>query len=317
MADPTANLSFLPWVREGAATAIPAPDTLLPQRGVADLSASLSINGAPGAVAVDPVARAGGCHRRRCAAGRAHGAVARQPRLRAELPGLCRIRSARLPVAVHARARQRERPAAAVALPRRRARAARREHRAGERHLASGAAHRRRPPGRSTSCRTSPNAGRGRIRRSPRPTRRRRRSTPRCAARPSCRCRGSSARGASSPIRRTSPASFRRSSLGAGRGWAPRFPTAKSPPPMRWLLRGRSRTRRPRRPWGRPRSSSRSTISGDFTPGRSAISSRSHGLCIRSLRPTALVCAASTSAIPASRWRVAFRRVRPSISKVR
>ncbi len=48
MADP-ANLSFLPWVREGAATAIPAPDTLLPQRGVADLSASLSINGAPGA----------------------------------------------------------------------------------------------------------------------------------------------------------------------------------------------------------------------------------------------------------------------------
>jgi len=49
MPDPAAKLSFLPWVREGAATAIPAPDTLLPQRGVADLSASLSINGAPGA----------------------------------------------------------------------------------------------------------------------------------------------------------------------------------------------------------------------------------------------------------------------------
>jgi len=49
MADPAANLSFLPWVREGAATAIPAPDTLGRQRGVADLSASLSINSAPGA----------------------------------------------------------------------------------------------------------------------------------------------------------------------------------------------------------------------------------------------------------------------------
>src|SRR6266540_67761 len=48
MPDPAANLSFLPWVREGAATAIPALDTLLPQRGVADLSASLAINSAPG-----------------------------------------------------------------------------------------------------------------------------------------------------------------------------------------------------------------------------------------------------------------------------
>jgi len=48
MADPSANLSFLPSVREGAATAISALDTLRPQRGVADLSASLAINGAPG-----------------------------------------------------------------------------------------------------------------------------------------------------------------------------------------------------------------------------------------------------------------------------
>lgn len=48
MADPAANLSFLPWVREGAATAIPAVDTLLPQRGVADLSASLVVNETPG-----------------------------------------------------------------------------------------------------------------------------------------------------------------------------------------------------------------------------------------------------------------------------
>ena len=48
MADPAANLSFLPSVREGAATAIAQTDTLLPQRGVADLAASLSINGAPG-----------------------------------------------------------------------------------------------------------------------------------------------------------------------------------------------------------------------------------------------------------------------------
>jgi len=49
MPDPAAKLSFLPWVREGAATAIPTPDTLVAQRGVADLSASLSINSAPGA----------------------------------------------------------------------------------------------------------------------------------------------------------------------------------------------------------------------------------------------------------------------------
>jgi hypothetical protein len=49
MPDPAANLSFVPWVREGAAAAIPAVDSLLPQPGVADLSASLSINNAPGA----------------------------------------------------------------------------------------------------------------------------------------------------------------------------------------------------------------------------------------------------------------------------
>jgi len=44
MADPAANLSFLPWVREGVAAAIPTVDSLLPQSGFADLSASLSIN---------------------------------------------------------------------------------------------------------------------------------------------------------------------------------------------------------------------------------------------------------------------------------
>ena len=49
MADTVANLSFLPWVREGVAAAIPVADTLLPQRGVADLSVALSINAAPGA----------------------------------------------------------------------------------------------------------------------------------------------------------------------------------------------------------------------------------------------------------------------------
>src|SRR5690349_5874163 len=49
MADPAANLSFLPWVREGVAAAIPTVDSLLPQSGFADLSASLSINNAPGA----------------------------------------------------------------------------------------------------------------------------------------------------------------------------------------------------------------------------------------------------------------------------
>ena len=49
MADTVANLSFLPWVREGVAASIPVADTLLPQRGVADLSVALSINDAPGA----------------------------------------------------------------------------------------------------------------------------------------------------------------------------------------------------------------------------------------------------------------------------
>ena len=45
---PTANLSFLPWVRQGAAAAITTVDTLGPaQRAVADLTAALAVNDSP------------------------------------------------------------------------------------------------------------------------------------------------------------------------------------------------------------------------------------------------------------------------------
>src|SRR5215831_14954998 len=45
---PDANLSFLPWVRQGAAAAIATVDTLgAAQRAVADLSAALTINDTP------------------------------------------------------------------------------------------------------------------------------------------------------------------------------------------------------------------------------------------------------------------------------
>ena len=50
MATPTpdANLSFLPWARQGAAGAITTVDTLGPgQRAVADLSAGVAVNDAP------------------------------------------------------------------------------------------------------------------------------------------------------------------------------------------------------------------------------------------------------------------------------
>ena len=43
-----ANLSFLPWVRQGAASAIATVDSLGPrQAGVADVSIGLEINNAP------------------------------------------------------------------------------------------------------------------------------------------------------------------------------------------------------------------------------------------------------------------------------
>ena len=44
MSDPAANLSFLPWVRQGAAATIGPVDTLAPQRGVADLAVAVTIN---------------------------------------------------------------------------------------------------------------------------------------------------------------------------------------------------------------------------------------------------------------------------------
>ena len=45
---PDANLSFLPWVRQGAAAAISTVDTLgAAQRAVADLTAALAVNDAP------------------------------------------------------------------------------------------------------------------------------------------------------------------------------------------------------------------------------------------------------------------------------
>jgi len=44
--EPTANLTFLPWVRQGAATLIGTADTLgAKQQGVIDLNAVLSVNG--------------------------------------------------------------------------------------------------------------------------------------------------------------------------------------------------------------------------------------------------------------------------------
>jgi hypothetical protein len=47
-AAPTANLSFLPWVRQGAASAIATVDTLGPnQAAVADVSITLNVNNAP------------------------------------------------------------------------------------------------------------------------------------------------------------------------------------------------------------------------------------------------------------------------------
>ena len=45
---PAADLSFLPWVRQGAAGAIATDDTLGPrQAAVADVSITLNVNGAP------------------------------------------------------------------------------------------------------------------------------------------------------------------------------------------------------------------------------------------------------------------------------
>jgi hypothetical protein len=45
---PNANLSFVPWVRQGAAAAISTADTLGPaQQAVAELTAALAVNGAP------------------------------------------------------------------------------------------------------------------------------------------------------------------------------------------------------------------------------------------------------------------------------
>src|SRR5438067_12827124 len=47
-AAPSANLSFLPWVRQGAASAITTVDTLGPtQAAVADVSITLSVNNTP------------------------------------------------------------------------------------------------------------------------------------------------------------------------------------------------------------------------------------------------------------------------------
>jgi len=47
MPDATANLSFLPWAREGAVAAIGAVDTLASQRAVAELAVALTVNNNP------------------------------------------------------------------------------------------------------------------------------------------------------------------------------------------------------------------------------------------------------------------------------
>ena len=45
MPDTSANLSFLPWAREGAAATIATVDTLAPQPAMANLAVALTVNG--------------------------------------------------------------------------------------------------------------------------------------------------------------------------------------------------------------------------------------------------------------------------------
>ncbi|MEO8333646.1 MAG: hypothetical protein ABI664_01650 [bacterium] len=56
MTTPTATLSFVPWVRDGIATAIVAPDTLgAAQNAVVDISVALSVNGSSAGIPAVPV----------------------------------------------------------------------------------------------------------------------------------------------------------------------------------------------------------------------------------------------------------------------
>ncbi len=124
---PPANLSFLPWIRQGAAGAIAAVDTLgSRQPAVADVSVVLNVNTARAAAGDAAPSRAGGRHRHRPSPGGPDGSAPEHQRLRAELLSVDRVRSRRLPVAVHAGAGQHQRPAAAVAVPGGRAAAGRR-----------------------------------------------------------------------------------------------------------------------------------------------------------------------------------------------
>ena len=84
------------------------------------------VNTAPLPPRAAAAARAGRRRRHRRAPGRAHRSASEHQRLRAELLSVDRIRPRRLPLAVHAGARQRERAAAAVAVPGGRAPAGRR-----------------------------------------------------------------------------------------------------------------------------------------------------------------------------------------------
>ena len=250
MADPAANLSFLPWVREGAAAAIAARRYACARSAASPICRRRCRSTARRAADIGPAARTGRRHRastrgRSCAWSRCPSSGDFEPNYLA----VRRVRSARFPVAVHAGARQRERAAAAVALPGRRARAGGREHRAGERRRSLPVLqHRRARRSRSTSCPTSPNAGRGRMRRSPRPTRSA--TSVRNGAARRDRAVAVAARLPAPPRARHGVHRLRRSHLRAraqGGARLPRSRTAKSPPRMRSPRRGRSRARRPRR----------------------------------------------------------------------
>ena len=104
-----ASLIFLPWVRQGAASAITTVDTLgSKQRAVADVAARAHAQRRASAGDFGAPPRAGGRGRDRHEPGGAHGSPAGHHRLRAQLLSVDRVRSRGLPVAVHAGACQRE-----------------------------------------------------------------------------------------------------------------------------------------------------------------------------------------------------------------
>ena len=154
-AAPQANLSFLPWVRQGAAAAITTADTLGPKQAARcrRISITLNVNDTrrcrPSPVRLRGPADVVGID--------AHQIVRTDPR-----PGTSDFESncfpsiefdrADFPVAVHAGARQRERAAAALAVPGRGAQARRRAAHEHGRRAAADAADRRAGQAVRSSC---------------------------------------------------------------------------------------------------------------------------------------------------------------------